>query len=535
MLAGHLKRVFTGGPAGPAGATLAAALTDVTAGMKAVLTAPNLAAARAGLGLAIGSSVQAWSASLDALAALATTAFGRSLLTQADAPAALQTLGAVPTSRQVTAGAGLSGGGDLSADRSFALAGIATGTLLANTSAGPAAAAPIATTPAALLDAAFGATRGTVLVRAASGWSALALGASGYTLQSNGTDLVYAAASPGAGAVRNDTAQNPNAAAIAQALANVGALFQPQGRLTLTSGVPVLAGAVTAAAVVYYTPNGGDLALIGTGLATPPVPVVFAEVSQALSDATKSPGAAAAGNVYDLFAWLDGSTFRVTRGPAWSAGATAGSNTQRGSGAGSSALTRVGGVLVNAVAITNGPAAGFGVHVGTIATDAGGATVTFNPGTAAAGGGAAWIGFWNAFNREPVAVFVRDSNASWTYAGTAMRAADNSAGNRITFVSGAPESVVSAEYSVRVNPGATTAYGFIGIGLDSTTALAAGAVQAMFYPNSAGGQGTPLSPYRGAPGLGLHYLQALESSDSAGDTITFIGGSFMGFTAQLRF
>lgn len=52
------------------------------------------ATARANLGVAIGTDVQAFDADLAAIAALATTTFGRSLLTQADAAAARTTIGA---------------------------------------------------------------------------------------------------------------------------------------------------------------------------------------------------------------------------------------------------------------------------------------------------------------------------------------------------------------------------------------------------------------------------------------------------------
>lgn len=53
------------------------------------------ATARSNLGLVIGTNVQAWNAGLDSISALATTSFGRSLLTQADAAASRTTLGLV--------------------------------------------------------------------------------------------------------------------------------------------------------------------------------------------------------------------------------------------------------------------------------------------------------------------------------------------------------------------------------------------------------------------------------------------------------
>lgn len=52
---------------------------------------------------------------------LGATATGAALFTAADAAAARTAIAAVPTSRNLTAGAGLTGGGDLSADRAFAV------------------------------------------------------------------------------------------------------------------------------------------------------------------------------------------------------------------------------------------------------------------------------------------------------------------------------------------------------------------------------------------------------------------------------
>lgn len=71
-----------------------AALSTTSFG-RSLLTQADAAAARSALGLVIGSSVQGYSAELAAIAALTATTFGRSLLTQADAAAARSTLGLV--------------------------------------------------------------------------------------------------------------------------------------------------------------------------------------------------------------------------------------------------------------------------------------------------------------------------------------------------------------------------------------------------------------------------------------------------------
>lgn len=94
-----------------------------------VVKAGDAATLRTWLSLVPGADVQAHSNQLDAIAALTSTTFGRNLLTLANV-AALKTLlsltasdvsGAVSTARTVSAGTGLTGGGDLSADRSLAV------------------------------------------------------------------------------------------------------------------------------------------------------------------------------------------------------------------------------------------------------------------------------------------------------------------------------------------------------------------------------------------------------------------------------
>jgi hypothetical protein len=60
---------------------------------------------------------------------------------------------------------------------------------------------------------------------------------------------------------------------------------------------------------------------------------LFTEMSQATTDATKSPAAVANSSVYDIFLMERFSgTLRATRGPAWS------SDTSRGTGAGTSEI-----------------------------------------------------------------------------------------------------------------------------------------------------------------------------------------------------
>jgi hypothetical protein len=99
------------------------------------------------------------------------------------------------TVTSITAGAGLSGG-TITTAGTIALAAIADVRMLANVSG--AGAPPTATSVTALLDAALGTTRGSVIRRDGSVWSALAPGTAGHVLTSGGSgaDVSWA---PGGG------------------------------------------------------------------------------------------------------------------------------------------------------------------------------------------------------------------------------------------------------------------------------------------------------------------------------------------------
>lgn len=293
-------------------------------------------------------------------------------------------------------------------------------------------------------------------------------------------------------------------------------VVEAQGRLTLTTGTPVMTSTVSAATTIYYTPTKGRLAPFWNGTVFI-AQDVGGELSQLLSDATKSPAAAAAATMYDMFLWLDGGTYRCTRGPAWT------NDTTR-----SQALSRVNGILVNGGAITNGPASGYGTYVGTIRTDAGGATCSWIFGASAAGGTAGWFGVWNYYNRVDVTSMTADSNNSWTYALTAWRASDNSNNMRCSFVRGVAEDAVHGRFTAY--PGvtaATTTFGVCGIGLDSTTALAANSSSVTSVYAGASTNTTVISTaifQDMTVSAGFHYIQAIEVCSNA-NSVTFFGNA----------
>ncbi|TYL87789.1 hypothetical protein [Bradyrhizobium cytisi] len=286
----------------------------------------------------------------------------------------------------------------------------------------------------------------------------------------------------------------------------LNATITPQGRLTLASAAPVMTTSVAGATSVVYTNYVGNLVPIYDG--TNFVPTAFSEVSQATSDATKSPTAVAPNSVYDLFVWNDGGTIRCTRGPAWT------NSTTRSAG---TALTSVNGMLVNNASITNGPAANRGTYVGTIASN-GSSTIDYVFGSGASGGSAAFLGVWNAYNRVSTQTAVNDTGTTYNYGSATIRLQRASAGMEISFVRGLNEDAIQVNYGTLAAPG-TAAQVFLGIGLDTTSSFTSQTATS----NLVGSAVSTSTGYSTLPGIGLHFVAALEQASTG--TVSFFPNS----------
>lgn len=176
------------------------------------------------------------------------------------------------------------------------------------------------------------------------------------------------------------------------------AAVPPQGRLTLVSGTPVMNADAIGATAVFYTPSdAGNLCPVYNGS-------VF--INEAFSEQTLAlVSNHLASTIYDVFAFMNAGAFTIGTGPAW-ANSAAGAGS-RGTGAGTTQLARVNGLLTNAVQITarNGSStytvpANQGTYLGSIFIDAAAGQVTCHFGF----GTARKFGVWNAFNRAPIAL-----------------------------------------------------------------------------------------------------------------------------------
>jgi hypothetical protein len=243
---------------------------------------------------------------------------------------------------------------------------------------------------------------------------------------------------------------------------------------------------------------------------------VFTELTNTTTDNTKNPAAVGASSNYDLFVWSDTGTLRLSRGPAWT------SDTGRGTGAGTTELERINGVWMNKIAITNGPAAGRGTYVGTVRS-ASDSKIDWQLGSLAASGGEGILGVWNLYNRVNVQTMVSDSTDSWTKggggAGTgSWRASNNSATNRVSYVSGLAEDTFEAFHMGFISTG-VSGNAWVGVGYDSTTALSGTSTAGIVSTAQLMAQGSYAAP----SSLGFHFMSAIEYDNDGTFAQTYYG------------
>jgi len=291
-------------------------------------------------------------------------------------------------------------------------------------------------------------------------------------------------------------------------------IVAPQGRLTLTSGTPVLTSDQTAKTTIYYTPYAGSVAPFWDGMSW--VLASLAELSLALDSNSGHTGYHQSGKNFDLFLDHNGGAPRLVSGPAWS------NDTTR-----AAAIARQNGIWLNAASMTarHGTNSGDTVAIaasraswiGTFRASADGQT-EYVLGGIAAGGGAARLLLWNAYNRLPVGVFVGDSTDNWTKTASGTRSVNASDSMRCSFVTGLAEDEAFGSYSDSAVPG-TGAFLAAGVGFDSTSTFSG---RTGFQNNS--NNACPIFGDFTTMALGFHYFQALEYS-SNNNTATFFGDS----------
>ncbi len=314
-------------------------------------------------------------------------------------------------------------------------------------------------------------------------------------------------------------------------------IVQPQGYLTLTniaSGGPITFQDVTAATSVYYSPFVGQVCPVYNGSIFVNQP--FSEqtltlVSQHLSS-----------TIYDVFGFLNSGSFAIGTGPAWTnSGIATGA---RGTGAGTTQLQRLNGLLTNQNQITlrNGSttftvSANQATYLGSIYINAVAGQISCH---VSYGQARKW-GVWNCYNRQPIFLQEGDPATSWSYTTVGYRQANNSSNNYLDAFTGLSEETYDIEYEIfnSVTLGAGTATQPIAaIGFNSVTPFGVLGI----YKNSTDSGNTSnvtsasnlFAKYLGAPNLGLNRVYPIENGNGSNASVYFGTSSAMMLTTKYR-
>jgi hypothetical protein len=321
------------------------------------------------------------------------------------------------------------------------------------------------------------------------------------------------------------------------ASAATAAVPPPQGRLCPTSATPVVASDSTNNSV-YYTPFVGNLIPVYNG--TSMIPTTFSEISMALV------ASHAANTIYDIFVFSNNGVLTLASGPAWST-STAGAGA-RGTGAGTTQLTRLQGLWVNAVSMTarNGSTtytvgANLGTYVGSIAIGSGAGSISC---LTAYGQSRRWD-IWNAYNRQPTYLKAGDpADSTWIVNNaSAIHAYNTSSANSITVFAGLPEETVKFELSGRASATLNTNQEMvvrIGIGFNSTTTISGKVANHTLTTETVSNAITTNVSLNGArffspPWIGINVATALEGTNGSDVNVTMYSGEDdMLLTAEYR-
>jgi hypothetical protein len=277
-------------------------------------------------------------------------------------------------------------------------------------------------------------------------------------------------------------------------------------RLTLESGVAISTTDQLAKTAVFLTPYLGNQ--IGLYVNGGWIARSFVETTLSLSGFTS-------GKPFDIFAYDNSGTLAL-EALVWT------NDTTR-----ATAIAFQDGVPVKSGDATRR-------LVGTIYTSATGQTqVKF--GSAANGGDPAYIGIDNVYNRVSASVFVADTTTSWVKAsGGSVEALNSSNGNRASFIRALPGDKVEGLLIARVNT-ASAGIGSVGFGLDSTTTYNARCINPTVGTNLQSSVFiSTQANYSGYPGVGFHFLQALQFSSTASTTFGGVSNQ-TGFTAEMDY
>lgn len=257
-----------------------------------------------------------------------------------------------------------------------------------------------------------------------------------------------------------------------------------QGRLTLTTNVPVTTVNVTAATTLYFTPFKGNQIDLYTGSVWERF--TFSQFSIAVPSTTVT--------MYDVWVYNNSGT------PALELLAWTNISTR------ATALTTQDGVYVKSGDATRR-------YVGSIYT-------TGVSGQTEDSSSNRFV--WNYYNRVCRPTSCSDNTNSWTYSSSTIRQANGSNANQVNYVIGVAEDTVHGFLLVSAQGNSTSTSPVAGIGINSTTVNSAQTTFAAQQVNATG-TGTLQASYNGIPSVGANYMAWLESNRTNANTVTWFG------------
>lgn len=265
-----------------------------------------------------------------------------------------------------------------------------------------------------------------------------------------------------------------------------------EGRLTLTSSVPVTTADVTAAGTLYFTPYLGNEVSLYDG--TRWLPYTFAQISLALVVTSAA--------VYDVFLYDNAGTLTLELEP-WA------STTTRSVG-----ITRTDGWWTRDGATTRR-------LVGTI--------LASGSNTCEDSHAKRLLQNASPQCRVPRPMRVLENTASWSYGTPTMRQANASTANQFEIVNGLIGDAIAVDVFAHFDNNTVAEEGVTAIGEDSTTVAATGSVIGNAGNGAAAVIGTIVghASLRTCPALGRHLYQWLEYASAGTNTWRGDGTSIM--------
>jgi hypothetical protein len=281
------------------------------------------------------------------------------------------------------------------------------------------------------------------------------------------------------------------------------------GGIGIATGSPILTGISNTVQMVRGMSVTG--AGIGVGAVISSInstSQVTLSVNSTSSTPTTATFACPAGKIYDILGVDAGGGLQLRFSNAWSSDSTR-----------QDVIGRQDGVDVNLFTINSGDSNAItskcGVLLGTIRIGTADGLMDQNINGDAVSSSPI-LSISNRYNRVPTTLSVYDSTDSWLYTSTVSRAANGSSNARIQIVSCVVQEIAELINEATSN-NATTSYGSVGIGINSTSSNSANSVTRIDSATS-----TSVARLSTYPPIGYNYYSRLESSQATG-TRTWYG------------